>query len=290
VSSFRLLTPADPGAGYFNFSRRNIPPPSALYVAAAEGLQISAWSSINPTSFEVRGRILTAGNRLKEIRSQFVFSTGNLRQLVQTFQPLVEGFLLDLAVFPAADVIATRGQVFVSIGLARGPSSSPYLTRALCQGYLENTIALQWPGSAIQGFLDGAGFLRFVHGTSPGVASSSTETVPTGARWRLQSYFITLTTDATVGNRNVVLFALTPGALDTIFELPASAVQAPSTTVSYEWLALGGTFSAANRVVGLITQPPYFKAGEQLFLSWSGNGPADQLGAPRYYVEEWLQP
>jgi hypothetical protein len=283
---------AIPGGGQdFSFASRNIQPPAGHYIDRDDNLSISWWSSINPTAFEVRGRILVTGGKVREVRSTITSPAGNARQLVQQFQGLTPGFLLDLACFPAAGVITTRGQVFVSVGLARGPAGAPFGTRVLVQGYLENFIALQWPGTPILGFLDGVGNIRYIHGATPAAGTDSVETVPTGARWSVQFYDIGFSCSGAALNRNVSLQARVGGVNvgDAITLVQQTAGQVG---FRYTWQPAGPLLAIqAVSVNPNVIYPKYqLSAGHQLVTHVYMMDAADQLTAPDYVVEEWLQP
>jgi hypothetical protein len=121
--------------------------------------------------------------------------------------------------------------MMVTVDLVRGPGAVGGVTATLLQGPVSSLQRIAWPGSLLLSSLDVAGILRSITGTDPAAGAEISETVPTGARWRLRALAATLVTSATVANRTVSL-RVDDGTTG-YFGTDAAGTQPASNTIRY---------------------------------------------------------
>lgn len=198
------------------------------------------------------------------------------------------GYLLNVVCF-ASSGAPKRGQTYAKLEVIRGFGASAIVLGCVCAGYVTATQPIAWPGSPMESSLDGDGYIRSVLGTQPAAGADISETVPTGARWELLSFYAPLTATAAAGNRTTQLTAYTSGSATKLF-VPMASAQPPSTTYSYDWAPIGVAVSnGLDRFVAPWSTGLGLAAGDTLQTGTGNLAAGDQWGRPSYGVREWLE-
>lgn len=278
------------GTRPFEIARRNIQPPSNLLLPPETALVIITRGSIAGQSFTLRARVLQPGG-LVQRHEQLIQDPGT-RVATNTFLPLNEGYLL--SVFLSAPAIATqRGELYVLVlqGLGPAPNSTP--VRTLFSDYLTTAGRLGWPEGRQLSSVEEAGAYRVIDGTNPAAGNPVVETVPTGARWRLHSIEVTLTTAGAAGNR-VPTLSFRNAAASEFATLVSPQVVPVGTTARLTWSTVGysATQVTASGIISTIgqMQPALLRAGNTIRIgSFDVFDPLDDFSDPVYLVEEWME-
>lgn len=151
-----------------------------------------------------------------------------------------------------------------------------------------------WTGVS-EGILEGPGFIRNIGLTNPAVGVSSTaETCPTGARWKVKGALFVLVTGPTAGNR-LARFDTTDGTNFTSLTVSAILQTADQVRSYFFTPGLGALYLT---LIALNTVEPVpmgdnviMTAGHIARLQVSlQNRADDDIGDSFLYVEEWLEP
>jgi hypothetical protein len=292
------------------FALSHIQPPSPLYIQRDDVLVIQASTSQSAEVITITGRLLLAptprggqpdapsgaapaldlrnSNIVQPILATVSPQNTRIPRVVTI--PLAEGYLLSLASLAAS--AWTRGQTFVRATIVRGSGVSTQPSQVLFADYVTQAFGAAFPNGRVTSPVEGPGWLTVRSSAVPGAGLNPTLTVPTNARWRIQSVFTQLVTNATAGNRDVTL-VLAVGATQ-VGAYPA-AVHIPASTTA---LITGGGISAYTPIITADVQIPM---PPDLALSWTSGGGAgsistltagllatDAYGAINALVEEWL--
>lgn len=160
----------------------------------------------------------------------------------------------------------------------------------LFAGYVTDTSAPIYPNGKIESSIEGPGLIRSIAGTNPAAGTEISETVPTGAKWKLLGFIATFTTDATAGNR-VTSLAADDGT--TIYVRASSQFSHGASAANvYSW-APGITNPAAHNANPIQSPFPVglqLPAGHRIRTVVNNLQAGDDWGAPQFLVEEWLEP
>lgn len=266
-----------------NRKLRESPIDPANFIADGDNLHVRVWSS---TALSVLFGFQTMLPDGRIVNHQHNLITPSDRTSNAFFFRLPECILLGLlANIETQDV--GRGTCYVSVQLRRSEVSNGGANRHLVHGYVDGNISLQYPFPRSEPAFAGRGRIRSIVGTDPAAGVEISETVPTNAIWRLQSFLARLVTDATVGNRFPTLL-LDDGA--NVFQrYPNSALQAASQTMDWQWSPIGAAFgSAGSFQLGFIPPDLYLPGGFRIRTSTGGIQAGDNWGAPNLLVEEWI--
>lgn len=178
-----------------------------------------------------------------------------------------------------------RGECFgqVQLYMAGAP------VYACASGYITDTRGLHWPAPHRKDATEGPGFLRSIAGTNPAAGAEVSETVPTNARWRLYGINFSLVTSADIGDRRVRL--LVDDGTNMLMEFACLATQAASLTRYYKFHGNCESqtgFINASLYTRLFPPSPLFQ-GWRIRTATIGMFAADDYGAPRLLVEEWIE-
>lgn len=233
----------------------------------------------------VRIRQYTLSGRLKEIVEAFsVDAAGDSSTF---FVPLNEGWIESVSLV-SSGVVVVRGQVFVQLSLQGDKDSFNSPHTVLAADYFVSSVGLQWPGTPIRHYRDGAGFLTqlVIGGITAGANFSST--VPASVVRRIMSVRFRLVTDATVANRRSNLEILVAGNL--AFALPMNDVQPAGTTYDCFFMPVGTYF---NVVLGIFQtffpQDLYLKEGDVIRSRIDLIQAGDQVSSVVIVYEEWVE-
>lgn len=276
--------PLQPFSERLTFARQNIPPPGALLLSSDERIFVAAFNSLTDNTIIITGRLLRPDGTVTLLNQTLALTADRAANLL--IFPGYEGALLSLFVLSAAPT-SLIGSCYVHVAVLRGSDNNSLLTGLLCQGYVTNSHAINWPGGDSQEPTDGAGLIRSISGTDPAPGAEISETVPTGARWRLLGIRSGMVADANVATR-VAQLVMTDGAT-TIMLVPPSASQTAGQTRTYN--ATGAPIYPAVSASQLgWTLPPYMllPAGAIISTVTLNLQVGDNWTTPQLLVEEWL--
>jgi hypothetical protein len=259
--------------------------PLGVYVSGDDHLRVTSLNSMASTVLQVSGRQVLLDGRPQPIAHRHVCTAD--RTVTTTTVKLAEGWITDVTVI-AAEAAPRFGQTFVRVDLVRGDGTGQTVLATLVQGLVTAAQRVAYPLSPIVNTHQAPGAIRLVVGTDPGAGAEISETVPTGARWRLLAMRATLVTDATVANRFPIL-NFDDGA--TIFA-SADAPAAQAASLTWNWTTGGAVQRAAATVstpAWAVPTPPILLPGYRIRTTTSALVAGDNWGAPQLLVEEWLE-
>lgn len=259
--------------------------PHGAYVGGDDFLLVTSINALASVTITISGRMLQRDGRLQPFVDRHVANSD--RTAATSAIKLGEGWLQEITAI-AAGAAPTLGQTFVRVDLVRGEGPGQTVHATLLQGIVTAAQRLAWPGSPIDTTLESPGALRSIGGTDPAAGAEIAETVPTGARWRLQSLRAALVTDATAANREVAI--VFDDGTNTYAEAHAGVNQAASLTRQYT-AAIAGVRGAAATGTGILIAIPslILPAGHRIRTSVTNLQAGDNWGAPRLLIEEWLE-
>jgi hypothetical protein len=267
-------------------------PPSAAPTFAPQGVYVTDNDYLLVTSFASVAASLSIGGRMVDPRGRAVpFGDRHVantdRTAATSIVRLGEGWLQQVSVGIASGT-PIYGQAYVRIDVARGDGNARTVLGTLVAGFVTSTVRLGWPGSLMHGPLERPGIVRSITGSDPAAGAEISETVPTGARWRLLAIRFVLVTDATVANRNPAL--LFDDGTNEYFAARGADNQTASLTVTYTGgQGLNREASVSSRAVIALPAGVVLLAGHRIRTSTAGIVAGDNYGAPQYLVEESLE-
>lgn len=184
------------------FTERGVTPPSFLYIERDDVLAVEAMSLDTAEVVTVNYRLLLADGSIVVGQDSLALTLGatatNAKQL-----NLAEGYLLSLGISCAN--ATQRGQCYVRVFVNRGNFTkfTPNAARILVADYVARFAPTAWPDGRQLYSTEGPGRIYRVQNAAPGAGIEFTVVVPLGIRWKVLSVFATLTTSATVANRQV---------------------------------------------------------------------------------------
>jgi hypothetical protein len=260
--------------------------PSGFCFDLDDALQIDSLCSLAGVAFTVSGVMLDAQNKLKAF--EFTHTPNSTRTLATTRQAIGSGWLLRVRV-TATSGAPLLGQAYVWLRVCRGLTSSARINGTIINGYLTASTDVNWPSGVAQQPLDGEGVPLSISVAQPAAGADWSQTVPTGARWKVVAATAQLATAAAVATR-LARLVIDDGTTP-IFEAPAAASQAASLSVLYTYgQGAGGPVTADAAVIeGPIPNDAYLPAGFRIRSSTGAIQAADQWSAIRLLVQEWLE-
>lgn len=198
------------------------------------------------------------------------------------------GYLLNVVVF-ASSGSPRRGQTYVKLEVIRGFGPSAIVLGCICAGYVTANQPIAWPGSPIEASIDGDGYPRVITGTQPSAGFEISETVPTGARWRLRLFRARLLNGNVAGTRQPNLAVSSGSVIMALVANPGSS--AINQAADYYWAAgLGFATVTINSVnIAGIAPDASLVAGSAIATSTVGLNALDAWLAPTFTVQEWLE-
>jgi len=267
------------------FRVRDAVTPSVIYIGPGDDLRVQMWASQVATP-GVQGRLLRAADGLIV---PFAFNLPTVADRVRTDSifKLAEGFLLGLRC--NAPVGTVRGQVYVRVQLSIGSVAAGAVLHNLCAGYVSDSDHLGWPDATNEPSFSGRGNLRSITGTDPAAGAEISETVPTGAVWRLMALSCQLTTSG-VGSSRTARLALDDGT-NIYYQVEPSATTPISVTRRFSSGAIGDRpASVTTDFYWPIPYNVFMPAAHRLRTVTNNLDATDNYTAPQMLVEEWLQP
>jgi hypothetical protein len=257
-----------------------------LYVTSEDFLRLTSRNSAASVRLALGLRFLPLGDvRARPSVTPHLPNTD--RSSATLDMNLTEGWIQGLTVRATAGA-PPLGACYVRVDLMRGSTAAPTLVAELLGGYITGAQGLGWPGSLIMPSIGGPANMRSITGTDPGAGVEISETVPTGARWRLLALRASLVTDVTVANREAAI-TFDDGAL-VYAEFASGANQAASLTRQYTASRQGVRGAAASATSILIAIPDlWLPAGHRIRTSTTAIVAGDNWSAPQLLVEEQLE-
>lgn len=265
---------------------RIIQSPFQFVTTGEDNLRIACANSLIGVTLAIQGRRLSVGGTVEAFG--WTFTPTSDRLVTAQLFPLGVGAILSLTIF-AASGTPQIGQCFVQAKLVRGFSGALIVLGTLLQGYVTSSQELAWPGSAVTNSIEGNGCIRTLIGTTPILGAEAFETVPTGARWELVCFTLSLTTSAVAGTRNPRLATMT--GLVYVSFAPNTLQATPSTLTWHSWgQGLASDVALSNNVgVGGLPVGHMLVAGQSIRTDTENLAVSDQWSAPAFTVREWLE-
>jgi hypothetical protein len=264
---------------------KNIKPDYGFYVQSDDRLFVAAYSSVASLRVVFGGYFLNARGEVSQY-SLDVFPTSD-RAVTSALQTLGEGFVLSCAAHLLTGS-AKRGQCYVRARIQRGTGATILPIVQLLSGYLSDDYAPAFPFGKSEGPLEGSGMIRSITGSNPAAGAEISETVPTGAQWRLLAFRATLVADATVLSRTPV-FTVDDGT-STVWDdenfaaLSAGQTGLYSRALHQSGRGWGGASGSVGSGLPLLILPAGYRVRTGTIQLQAG----DNWSAPQLMVEEWL--
>jgi hypothetical protein len=266
--------------------QRVIASPFQFATTEDDNLQIVSASSLAGVVLAIQGRRLSNAGAIEPFA--MVHTPASDRSTRTENFKLGGGALLNLVIFAQTGSPAI-GQTYASARIIRGLSAATVLLGGLLGGYVTAAQPLSYPGSPIVSSTDGEPPARFVQGTNPAGGSEISETVPTGARWELISFYAHLNTDASAGARRPGL-VFWDGA-NPIYRTPQPLTVAPSSAGDFYW-SQGSPFTTAvlpDVSVANLPTNNRLLAGQRVATATNALTAGDDYSTPYFVVKEWLE-
>ena len=146
-----------------------------------------------------------------------------------------------------------------------------------------------WNG-VMKGSLEGPGFIQSVAGTDPAAGVGISDSVPTNARWKMLNVRIQLATSSQVATRLIAMQINESGG-NALFYSKALETQAASLTRDVSYMGGGpqtGPTGQTN-VAGHLPSDLFLAQAFVIDDNTQNFQNLDDLGGPRYHVEEWIE-
>ena len=273
------------------FQAQGLAPTPAVYVSREDRLFVRAYNSDAGAEVEVRGRLLLPEGRMFAFtRKVAPPSDRSVYDIDFSFDlpgDVNGAWLLNLLVVRSAGSFR-RGQFFVQLSIFRGSGQSGFRHCVLASGYVAHDLVVNWPGTGINSPLEGPGIIRSVIGSNPAFGAEVVEVVPPGARWRLRCLKASLTTDATVANRQVSL--IIDDGTDQLFNSCCPDLQGASVARQYHFAEYAYQPAAsATRIYLAVPISLMLFQGWRIRTETFNLKAGDDWAAPYMMVEEWIE-
>lgn len=272
-------------AGYDQERSPLVKLPYSLYVDGDDYLRISVLGAFTPVAVTVSGRLMKPDGDHSTF-SFAVSSPGSRVAPATSIVPIGCGWIENVT------AIASGGSglpgTYVTVDLVRGQAGAGGVVGTLLAGYVSSLVRLAFPGSIVRSPLEGPGVIRSITGTNPAAGAQISETVPTGARWRLLSLLATLVTDANAATREPALTF--DDGTNVYARYPATQTQAASLTRRFQW-GDATPLAALQQDATIIAEIPTLQllGGHRIGTLITNSQAGDDWAAPQYLVEEWLE-
>lgn len=278
-------TPAYAGADALPTILRPGAAAAPFYVTGEDNLRTVVRTSLAVT-VTIEGRFLDTCGVVTPFVHDFAIGTVD-RSAVTNDRRLGEGWILSLSARVTTGT-PQIGRTFVQLRAVRGDSGAAINIGTLTQGYVTESDDLAWPGSPIRSSIEGPGWLRTIIGANPGAGTEFTITQDARTRWRPLGLNVTLTTDATVANREMSLVITNGGG--PVLTIPAGVAHVASQSRNYTWF-VGAVRGAGAVSLDVIAPLPVINttATSTYQSSTTNIQAADDYTAPRLLVEEWIE-
>jgi hypothetical protein len=255
------------------------------FVDGTEVLRLTMFNAAAGVAGVLSGRMLVDGGRVVPFADPLVPTTARAASVFD--KQLPRGWLLSAGVRLSAGS-PIEGQTFAALSIGWGAGSQFTELELLTSGSVTAARKLGWPGGAILGPMDAAGALRSITGTNPAAGAEISETVPTGARWRLRGFTATLVSSAVAATRRVSL-VVDDGANINI-AVQATDAQITALTRLYSGPNAGSYVVAQTSTIGLpFSDRIELLAGARIRTITQNLDVGDDWSAPQLLVEERIE-
>jgi hypothetical protein len=256
-----------------------------LYLTGEDNLRLTTWGALANAIVLVEGRIVNKAGCVEPF-SEFDIPNSDRSTHSKIF-PVSEGLLTNVQIRVGTGT-STTGTVAALLEIVRGREGGVQPLGTLLQGYANSATRLAWPGAPIASLVAGAGRLRTILGTNPAAGVEISETVPTGARWKLRTFSYTLVASAAVANRLPVL-TIDDGA-NILWEVGNNVAQTASQTAKYR-AGVGVPLTTYGALSYLLPLPSelWLAAGSRIRTVTAAIDAGDDYGAPVYTIEEFME-
>lgn len=268
------------------FARRNVQPPTTLYVSRDDYLTVTCLFSDlaqDPPFFLVR--LLTPLGAVQHMTYRMTRAIASSGFEKLRF-PLREGQLLGVEVRAAAGG-AKRGDLFAIVELTHSLGPIDQEHAILCADYVTIFQPIGWPQGMVRSTEEGPGHERMFSLAAPAAGQDPTPAVPSGCRWMLKSIQAPVTTSAVAGTRQVRI-AATDGLI-TVPLVYAQVTLAASAAHTYAFVQGPAAHGpSATFVIVQVPLPPglWIRANFSLVLQLLGRQAGDAWQASNWWVEE----
>lgn len=206
--------------------------------------------------------------------------------VVKTIQ-LSDGYLSTLRVSIGSGT-ARSGQCWCVCEIVK----SAFVSFTILNGYVVSGSSISFPYNQLTNPFSGNGFPFYVQYADPAPGNPFTTSVPTNAIWLVDAFPFELVTNATAGNRNIVVAAQRSGFF--AFQA-ASATSVPASSVYFfDFENRGGqvnTFTSGGIVYLFENMPSWLvAAGQQISINVFNIQIGDQLSSIAISGTEWIYP
>jgi hypothetical protein len=264
---------------------RLIPSPLQFLTTEDDNLRVVSLNAKAGVTIAIQGRRLNPDG--KAVPFTYVHTPNTDRTAKTTDFKFGAGAVLNLTVFVSGGA-PMLGQTYVLLQLIRGLSGATIVIGTLLGGYVTATQALGFPGSPIQSSIEGGGYARQLTGTTPAAGAEVNETVPTGARWRLNYFQAFLTASAAPATRAPRLSFNTGSPA--LIHLPTTGTIPAAGSHYFGW-AEGSAFDSdhsSNVSSGSLPSAAILVAGQVIATNTEGLQVGDQWSLVTYGVQEFL--
>ena len=218
-------TPTQPGPSV-TFGLEKIGPPSTLYIGRDDQLVMGVIVVNLGDGVIFNYRLMNTAGII--LAGQFTVTPTAAGALTLLPQVLSEGYLLSLTA--RASGTQQRGLTFARVWINRGNPNNANASRTLFADYCTISAPVGWPDGRYIYPTEGPGALQVIHPANPAAGTDWSQGVTNNQRWKVRSLNATLTTSATVANRQPQII-LTDTAGDVLFTGVPNA-NIPATTVA----------------------------------------------------------
>lgn len=247
-------------------------------------LRITVLSPLMISRMAVRVRQYTSQGRLIRIEETFDVISSSTKQ--SFFLPLVEGWIESISAGDS-NFIVSRGRVFVQLAIQTDNDKINLPHTILAADYFASSVGLQWPGTPIRQYRDGAGYLTSTNIGNPAAGNNFSYTISTPTVNRISAIGFQLVTDVTVATRTAGL-EIVIGGISAIFPLPGST-QASNVTNGYSYSAIGNDRFSAGVISACLPSDLYLKKDDILRSKIINIQAGDQLSNIVVAFEEWVE-
>jgi hypothetical protein len=256
-----------------------------LLLTGEENFRLTTFGSLAAAVVALEGRVVTPDNCVVPLLETQVPNSD--RSAKVSIYPAGVGMLTNVQLRVSTGT-AISGHVFAILEIGRGREGGFQPLATLIQGYITSAARRVWPGSTIDASTAGQGRPRTITGTDPAANTEISETVPTGARWKIGAISFALVTDANVATRSALL-TIDDGAT-IIWQSGISTGQAASLTGIYRYApGAASTTIGTNHFNFALPANLILVAGSRIRTVTGSLQVGDNYGAPVLHVEEFLE-
>lgn len=280
---FSLL--GNPNLARIIFARRNVQPPTQLYVTKDDYLSVTLLSpGVQWNPCYIRLRLLNAFGEVKHMQHRQGQPYWNSESIAR--YQLDEGQLLGVEVTPQ-DTRADRGGIYAVVELTRTALEQGGEHAILAADYCSRRHPVGWPTSRPVSPQEGPGRDVFFEIGSPGSGQQVQVTMPLYARWKIKGITGRLTTGAAVGNRHVALIVREDSGMQ--WSLGRAVAEQPaSTTWFYSFEPSTGAYgpTSANICCVPFAADVWLRSNYLVRISAVGLNPGDTFADSQWWIEQ----